>query len=160
MYKKILVPTDGSGLSALAVTAAIDFARSTGGEIVAFAAAEPYPVMPLVEGAMVLDPGVDTEVLLNVARQDVEKVALIAQEAGVPCTTATAFAVPAYEGIIQAATDHRCDLIFMASHGRHGLSKLLAGSVTQDVLAYSSIPVMVLRPARPDAAATAGTAPH
>jgi nucleotide-binding universal stress UspA family protein len=57
-----------------------------------------------------------------------------------------------YEGIIKAAADHGCDLVFMASHGRHGLSKLLAGSVTQDVLAYSSIPVMVLRPPRPDAA--------
>jgi nucleotide-binding universal stress UspA family protein len=149
MYKKILVPTDGSDLSALAVTAAIDFARSNGGEIVAFSAAEPYPVMPMVEGAMVLDPGVDTEVLLNLARSNVEQVALIAEEAGVPCTPATAFAVPAYEGIIKAATDHDCDLIFMASHGRHGLSKLLAGSVTQDVLAYSSLPVMVLRPPRP-----------
>jgi nucleotide-binding universal stress UspA family protein len=160
MYKKILVPTDGSDLSALAVTAAIDFARSNGGEIVAFSAAEPYPVMPMVEGAMVLDPGVDTEVLLNIARENVEKVALIAEEAGVPCTTSTAFAVPAYEGIIQAAADRRCDLIFMASHGRHGLSKLLAGSVTQDVLAHSSLPVMVLRPPRPKPAAAADTLPH
>jgi nucleotide-binding universal stress UspA family protein len=155
MYNKILVPTDGSDLSAMAVTAAIDFARSNGAEIVAFSAAEPYPVMPMVEGAMVLDPGVDTEVLLNIARANVEKVALIAEEAGVPCATATAFAVPAYEAIIKAATDHRCDLIFMASHGRHGLSKLLAGSVTQDVLAYSSLPVLVLRPPKPSAAATA-----
>jgi nucleotide-binding universal stress UspA family protein len=160
MYKKLLVPTDGSDLSALAVTAAIDFARSSGGEIVAFSAAEPYPVMPMVEGAMVLDPGVDSELLLNIARANVEKVARIAEEAGVRCTTATAFAVPAYEGIIKAATDHRCDLIFMASHGRHGLSKLLAGSVTQDVLAHSSLPVMVLRPPRPHAAATAATLPN
>jgi nucleotide-binding universal stress UspA family protein len=152
MYKKILVPTDGSDLSALAVSAAIDFARSNGGEIVAFSAAEPYPVLPMVEGAMVLDPGVDTEVLLKIARENVEKVALGAEQAGVPCTTATAFAVPAYEAIIKAAADHRCDLIFMASHGRHGLSKLLAGSVTQDVLVHSSLPVMVLRPPKPGAA--------
>jgi nucleotide-binding universal stress UspA family protein len=154
MYNKILVPTDGSDLSAMAVTAAIDFARSNGGQIVAFSAAESYPVLPMVEGAMVLDPGVDTEVLLNIARANVEKVARIAAEAGVPCTTATAFAVPAYEAIIQAAADHHCDLIFMASHGRHGLSKLLAGSVAQDVLVHSSLPVLVLRPPRPSAAAT------
>jgi nucleotide-binding universal stress UspA family protein len=159
MYKRILVPTDGSGLAALAVTDAIAFARSNGGEIVAFSAAEPYPPMPLVEGAMVLDPGVDRELLLNIAKENVEKVARSAQEAGVPCTTATAFAVPAYEGIIKAAAQHRCDLIFMASHGRHGLSKLFAGSVTQDVLVHSSIPVMVLRPPRPEEAAIAATAP-
>lgn len=153
MYKKILVPTDGSDLSALAVTAAIDFARANGGEIVAFSSAEPYPVMPMVEGASVIDPGVDPEQLLQLARGNVERVAQLAQQAGVPCTTATAFALPAYEGIIKAAADHGCDLVFMGSHGRHGLSKLLAGSVTQDVLAHSSIPVMVLRAPRPDAAA-------
>jgi nucleotide-binding universal stress UspA family protein len=109
-------------------------------------------VLPMVEGAMVLDPGVDTEVLLKIARENVQKVALGAEQAGVPCTTATAFAVPAYEAIIKAAADHRCDLIFMASHGRHGLGKLLAGSVTQDVLVHSSLPVMVLRPPKPGAA--------
>lgn len=153
MYKKILVPTDGSSLSALAVTAAIDFARANSGEIVAFSAAEPYPVMPLVEGAMVVDPGADSEELLRIAKDNVEQVARLARQAGVPCTTVTAFSLPTYEGIIKAAAEHGCDLVFMASHGRHGLSKLLAGSVTQDVLAYSSIPVMVLRPPRPDAAA-------
>jgi nucleotide-binding universal stress UspA family protein len=149
MYKKILVPTDGSDLSALAATAAIDFARASGGEIVAFSSAEPYPVMPLVEGASVIDPGIDTELLLNIARQNVEKVADLAQQAGVPCTNVTAFALPASEGIIKAAAEHGCDLVFMASHGRHGLSKLLAGSVTQDVLAHSSVPVLVLRPPAP-----------
>lgn len=159
MYKRILVPTDGSDLAELAVTDAIAFALSNGGEIVAFSAAEPYPVMPLVEGAMVVDPGVNTEVLLDIAKENVATVARMAQEAGVPCTTATAFSVPAYEGIIKAATENRCDLIFMASHGRHGLSKLFAGSVTEDVLTHSSIPVMVLRPPRPGAAGTAGTAP-
>jgi nucleotide-binding universal stress UspA family protein len=57
--------------------------------------------------------------------------------------------VPSQE-IIDAATGHQCDLVFMASHGRRGLSRLLAGSVTQNVLAYSTIPVMVLRPAAQD----------
>ena len=39
-----------------------------------------------------------------------------------------------YEGIIAAAKKQKCDVIFMASHGRRGLSKLLMGSVTQEVL--------------------------
>jgi nucleotide-binding universal stress UspA family protein len=47
----------------------------------------------------------------------------------------------------------------MASHGRRGLSRLLAGSVTQNVLAYSSIPVMVLRPAARDHKTPAPGAP-
>lgn len=50
-----------------------------------------------------------------------------------------------HELIIQAAQDHGCDLIFMASHGRQGVSALLLGSETQKVLAHTNIPVLVYR---------------
>ena len=50
-----------------------------------------------------------------------------------------------YEGIIAVARKRKCDLIFMASHGRRGLSKLIMGSVTQKVLTHSRIPVVVYR---------------
>ena len=49
------------------------------------------------------------------------------------------------EEIISAAEKHHCDAIFMASHGRSGLSRLFLGSKTQRVLAHSTIPVLVLR---------------
>jgi nucleotide-binding universal stress UspA family protein len=51
----------------------------------------------------------------------------------------------AYEGIAKAARRKKCDAIFMASHGRSGLAKLVMGSVTQKVLAQSKIPVVVYR---------------
>ena len=51
----------------------------------------------------------------------------------------------AYEGIIDAAKKRKCDAIFMASHGRRGLSRLIMGSVTQKVLTHSRIPVVVYR---------------
>ena len=54
------------------------------------------------------------------------------------------FAVP-YLGIIDAAERHGCDVIFMASHGRRGLSGLLLGSETQKVLTHTDIPVIVYR---------------
>ena len=44
-----------------------------------------------------------------------------------------------------AAKKPKCDAIFMASHGRRGLSKLLMGSVSQQVLTHSKIPVVVYR---------------
>jgi nucleotide-binding universal stress UspA family protein len=50
-----------------------------------------------------------------------------------------------YEAIIEAATTHHCDLIFMASHGRRGLASLLLGSETQRVLTHADIPVLVYR---------------
>ena len=149
MYKKILVPTDGSALAGQAVAAAIDYAQATGALVVAFSVAQPYPMLPAVEGAMMIDPVVDSIELQALAQQAVDAVARTAQAAGVVCETHTALSFLPYEEIIRAAGDYGCDVIFMASHGRRGLSRLLAGSQTQKVLAYSSIPVLVLRPASP-----------
>ena len=50
-----------------------------------------------------------------------------------------------YEEIITIANDKHCDVIWIASHGRRGLDKLLLGSETQRVLAHSILPVMVYR---------------
>jgi nucleotide-binding universal stress UspA family protein len=157
MYKKILVPTDGSELSDQAARAAIDFARLCQAEVVALAVAEPYPMFPAAEGAMVIDPGVETEVLAKYAQENVDKVAQAAAAAGIPCTTETVVSMVPYQAIIDTAAKHGCDLVFMASHGRRGLSKLLAGSVTQNVLAYSTVPVMVLRPAHGHKAPPSGS---
>jgi nucleotide-binding universal stress UspA family protein len=149
MYKRILVPTDGSDLAGQAVAAAIDYARVAGGAVVAFSVAQPYPLLPAVDGAMMIDPGVDSTELQQLAQQAVDEVARAAQAAGVACEVHTSLSFLPYEEIIRAADDYQCDVIFMASHGRRGLSRLLAGSQTQKVLAYSHVPVLVLRPAMP-----------
>jgi nucleotide-binding universal stress UspA family protein len=151
MYKKILVPTDGSDLAAEAVAAAIDYAQVAGAVLVAFSVAQPYPLLPAVDGAMMIDPGIDSTELQQLAQQAVDAVARAAQAAGVACETHTSLSFLPYEEIIRAADDYQCDVIFMASHGRRGLSRLLAGSQTQKVLAYSHVPVLVLRPAVPKA---------
>jgi nucleotide-binding universal stress UspA family protein len=146
MYKKILVPTDGSQLSEQAAASAVEFARLCNASIVALSVAEPYPLVPAAEGAMIVDPGFATDTLQAMAQEAVDKVARLAADAGIACTTVTAISVVPHEEILRTAAAQGCDLVFMASHGRRGLSRLLAGSVTQHVLAYSSIPVMVLRP--------------
>lgn len=149
MYKRILVPTDGSDLAAQAVAAAIDYAQVAGAVVVAFSVAQPYPLLPAVDGAMMIDPGVDSTELQQLAQQAVDEVARAAKAAGVACETHTSMSFLPYEEIIRAADDYQCDVIFIASHGRRGLSRLLAGSQTQKVLAYSHVPVLVLRPALP-----------
>lgn len=149
MYKKILVPTDGSELAGQAIAAAIDYAQVAGATIVAFSVAQPYPLLPAVDGAMMIDPGIDSTELQHMAQQTVDEVERVAKAAGVACETHTALSFLPYEEIIRAADDYQCDVIFMASHGRRGLSRLLAGSQTQKVLAYSHVPVLVLRPALP-----------
>jgi nucleotide-binding universal stress UspA family protein len=148
MYKKILVPTDGSDLSEQAAKAAVDFARFCNAEIVAFSAVESHPLLIAGDSGIAVTPGSDSGTLLAQAKQYVDAVAQIAAAAGVPCTTATAVSTAPHEAIIDAARDHQCEIIFMASHGRRGLSRLIAGSVTQNVLAYSAVPVLVFRPPR------------
>ena len=49
------------------------------------------------------------------------------------------------DGIVDAAQTHGCDLIFMGSHGRSGLSRLLLGSVTAKVLSLAHVAVLVYR---------------
>jgi nucleotide-binding universal stress UspA family protein len=50
-----------------------------------------------------------------------------------------------YEGLLNAAREHGCDLVMMASHGRKGVRGLLLGSQTQKLLTHSAIPVLVYR---------------
>ena len=49
------------------------------------------------------------------------------------------------DALIETAKTQKADLIVMASHGRKGMSRLLLGSETQQVLTHTSIPVLVLR---------------
>ncbi|MGG7603375.1 universal stress protein [Massilia sp. BKSP1R2A-1] len=146
MYRRILVPTDGSPVSELAADAAIDFARACGSEIVALSVAVPEPAFQSLEGAVPWDPGLQMDLMMKQAEEFANALAGRASKAGVPCTTVASCALDPAEAIGDVARERGCDLIVMGSHGRRGLSRLLAGSVTQGVLAYAPVPVMVLRP--------------
>ncbi len=147
MFKHILVPTDGSALSTDTVKKAVGFARETGAKITFFYARPDYPVAFYGEGALI-DPTTPEKFAEMAEKQAQEILAAtqkMATDAGVTSAiTATTSDVP-YEAIINAATANGCDLIFMASHGRRGLSGLLLGSETQKVLTHSTIPVLVYR---------------
>jgi len=145
MFKTILVPTDGSTLSDLAVTAAIEFAQINHSTIIGLSVAEPYPFSALSESAVATDTASYEGKMYEQAELHVAKVANAANKAGVSCETAVAQSFSPYEEIIKAAKKYNCDVIFMSSHGRKGLNKLFAGSETQKVLAHSTIPVLVFR---------------
>lgn len=51
----------------------------------------------------------------------------------------------AADAILEAAKAHKADLIVIASHGRRGVERVLLGSQTAEVLAHSSIPVLVVK---------------
>lgn len=147
MFKHILVPTDGSQLSSDAVKRAIDFAKDSGARITFFFAKPDYPVAFYGEGALIdpTTPEKFAEMANKQAADVLSDCTTIAAGAGVPCSTVSVTSDVPYEAIIDAADSTKCDLIFMASHGRRGISGLLLGSETQKVLTHSKVPVLVYR---------------
>jgi nucleotide-binding universal stress UspA family protein len=143
MFKKILVPTDGSTLSDLAISNAISLAKSINAAVYGFHAAPEY-AMP-IHGIDVYSSPKFRDIADQEARNYLAGIEAKAKEAGVPCTTGFTVSISPYRAIIDAAKEQNCDLIFMASHGRRGLAGLLLGSETQKVLTHSHIPVLVFR---------------
>lgn len=147
MFKHILVPTDGSDLSRQTAARAVTFAKEAGARITAFFAKPEYPVTYYGEGALIdpTTPEKFAELMEKQADDVLQHVVKLCQEAGVPCSTASSTSDVPYEAIIAAAESAGCDLIFMASHGRRGISALLLGSETHKVLTHTTIPVLVYR---------------
>jgi nucleotide-binding universal stress UspA family protein len=143
MYQSILVPTDGSELSQRAADAAIALAQALGARLVVWSSAEVYS-LPFAEQVYV-DQTLYVEEAMKEAAANAQAVAARAADAGVACQAFSGMADSIWEGIINAASEHGCDLIFMASHGRRGMAALLLGSETQKVLTHSKIPVLVYR---------------
>ena len=127
MYRHILIPTDGSALAERGVAHGLALAKTVGAKVSMVYAVEP---LLAVSGdfASVLDRAADA-----------------ARQAGVSCDTIQVENVQPDQAIVTAARDKGCDLIVMSWHGRSGLSTLLIGSVTNKVLTYAKIPVVVCR---------------
>ena len=147
MFKHILIPTDGSATSRKAVRAGLAFAAETGAKVTAYCAQDPVPTHIYGEG-YVADRRMVAEFERRAAafaRKNLKEVEKSARAAGVPCKTLVTKAALPYRGIVEAAEKQGCDAIFIGSHGYRGLKKLLLGSVTQEVLTHSKLPVLVYR---------------
>lgn len=147
MFKHILVPTDGSPLSTDTVARAVGFAKEASAKVTFFYSQPDYPVALYGEGALIdpTTPDRFAEMAGKQAEEILQAAVALASAAGVPAETSTVVSDVPWESIIEAAQKAGCDLIFMASHGRRGLSGLLLGSETQKVLTHSKIPVLVYR---------------
>lgn len=145
MYKHLLLPIDGSDLSALAIDRCMQFAKCMNAKVTGLHVSPEFNVITL-QTEMVEDTREqfkkDSEAH---AAQYLAAVKKAADEAGVRCDTIHVIGNQTHEAIIGAARQNGCDVIVMASHGRSGLKGLLLGSVTQKVLAHTLIPVLVLR---------------
>jgi len=146
MYRKILLPTDGSALCDSAAQKGIEFAKFAGASVVAFHAipATSYLIYTEAGPSDVLAEQFERDARVRGERL-VEALENLARDAGVACESLLVTNDHPWEGIIEAAAARGCDLIFMASHGRRGLTAMLLGSETARVLTHTKIPVMVYR---------------
>jgi nucleotide-binding universal stress UspA family protein len=147
MFKNILIPTDGSKFSLKAIKPGVAFAQGIGARITGCYVVEPF--QPYYFGDYIPPDMPTPKEFERHAREAGEKyleqIEAAARAAGLAYSGSVVKSDNPYAGIISAAKKSRCDLIFMASHGRSGLSGLLLGSETHKVLTHSTIPVLVYR---------------
>jgi nucleotide-binding universal stress UspA family protein len=145
MFNHILLPTDGSLFSDKAVEMGLNLAKALGAQVTILTASMPFHV--LTTDAMSLGDTKETYLVDAGKRADnIFKFGFDrAKSFGIAANRAHVFHDHPFEAIIDAAKQHGCDLIVMASHGRRGIAGLLLGSETTKVLTHSKIPVLVCR---------------
>lgn len=147
MFAKILLPTDGSELSRKAVKKGVAFAKSIEAQVIGFYSPTDYSTLLYSE---YIPPGLMSRNDFDAnakaaAKKRLAFVEKTAKNAGVRYENYFVPSAAPWQAIVDAAKKKRCDLIFMASHGRTGLSALVLGSQTAKVLTHSKIPVLVYR---------------
>jgi nucleotide-binding universal stress UspA family protein len=150
MFKRILVPTDGSARSDHAARAAIELARFLDASIVALYVY--YPLRVIAAEPFVAEPAMIPEKAYVEGQQQAAKRYLgvinrAAKEANVHCTSRCVEHESIATAIVETASspEEPCDLIFIGSHGRNLFSQMVLGSVTTKVQAMCEIPVLVYR---------------
>jgi len=149
MYKRILVPVDGSETSNRAVVAALQMARENGGRVRLLHALDELAYLTGYEYSADL---------LQAARDQGAKILdeaqAMAQSAGVPADTRLIETAGRRLGEIVSdeSRDWEADLVVVGTHGRRGMSRILLGSGAEQVLRLAPVPVLAVRnPEQPPA---------
>lgn len=140
MYEDILLPTDGSEGVENAIEESIELAQLTDATIHALYVVDSrdYGTVPDAEWAGL------QEALQAQGERAVETVTERAERSDIATVTAIEEGSPADQIIDYAASEH-IDLIVMGTHGRSGLERMLIGSVTENVIRQTSVPVHIVR---------------
>jgi nucleotide-binding universal stress UspA family protein len=147
MYRRILVPVDGSELAERVIPHVQTLARiGEVEEVVLLRAVEP---IKSIAGADVFLSDEEVKTLQESHEKDagvyldqlVKKLRF--QEVTV---TSKVIVGRAAETIADYASHHQVDLIVMATHGRSGLSRWVLGSVAERILHWSCTPILIVRP--------------
>ena len=145
MYTNILIPTDGSELAGKAVEHGIALAKRIGAKVTVLTVLPPFHTFT-TDTQMIEDTPVQYKARMQKqAANTLGAVTHAAQAAGVACEAVQVEHEHPYRAIIDTAGSKGCDLIVMASHGRHGISAIVLGSETVKVLTHCKIPMLVHR---------------
>ena len=141
MYKRILLPLDGSPLAEQALPHAIAMAERFQSELVLLRVLIPLSRPPTTAEASLQRAEEKAAVF---AREYLERVATGAQECGITVQMITIEGRPHWQ-IIQYAETNQVDLIVMCTRGHSGLSRWLMGSVSDRVVRGANVPVLMVR---------------
>ena len=145
MYTNMLIPTDGSELAGKAVQHGVALAKRIGAKVTVLTVLPPFHTVT-TDVQMIADTPAQYKARMQKhAEKTLGAAAQSAQAAGVACETVQVEHEHPYRAIIDIAASKGCDLIVMASHGRHGVSALVLGSETVKVLTHCKVPVLVHR---------------
>jgi nucleotide-binding universal stress UspA family protein len=149
VYKHVLIATDGSTLATKALEHGLDLAKRDNAQVTVVTVTEPWSPLEMAKEAREnrwSDPIQQFEALAAAtAKRILDDAVERGRAHGVACDRIHVKDQRPAEGIIAAAKDKGCDLIVMASHGRRGAARLLLGSQAYEVLANSSVPVLIVR---------------
>lgn len=146
MYKRILVPIDGSPASKLSLNEAIKLAKDQGAKLRLFHLVDEYIGVSSADGVML-----DTSDLLESLRQGgkkiIEKAEALARRNGLTPESVMieSFGGRAADFIVEQANKWRADLIVLGTHGRRGVKRLVMGSDAEHVVRTTRVPVLLVR---------------
>jgi nucleotide-binding universal stress UspA family protein len=145
MYKRIVVPVDGSETAQKALVTALQMARESSGCV---------HLVHVVEGltSMAGDPysaysGDVVEVMRQSGRKILNDALELARVEGVPGDTQLYenFGERLAEVVADSATRFNADLLVVGTHGRRGIGRVLMGSGAEQIIRLAPVPVLVLR---------------
>jgi len=146
-YRHLLVPTDGSLVSARAERTAISVARQFGARITAMHVLAPYSPTALGEihglGPAPLTPDEYKRASEKRGKALLARVAARARRAGIRLDRVMVTDYDPAEALVRAARDHDCDLIVMGSSNRVGIQRIFLGSVASEVVNGTRVAALI-----------------
>lgn len=140
MYDAVLVPTDGSEAVQPAIDHGLELASRIDATVHALFVVETAISRAIPEAQWL--PYEET--LTEAGDRAVAAVEAQASERNIDTVTAVRRGL-AHEEIIKYAGSHDIDLVVMGTHGRSGIDRALLGSVTENVIRQTDVPVLVER---------------